>query len=118
MSEGRNITLLKAAKELNIGIATAVDFLVKNGYDVESKPGTKLSSELYQVLLREFQGDKIIKEEANQINIGRIRRDEAPSEPTPSAKPTPEKDNEEILIKNAGVAVDTEVSNTEKPTDK
>lgn len=105
MSEGRSITLLKAAKELNIGIATAVDFLVKNGHDVESKPGTKLNSELYQVLLREFQGDKIIKEEANQINIGRIRRDEVPSEPTQPAKPVAEQDTEEILIKNTGASV-------------
>ena len=62
MSEGKSVTLLKAAKELNIGIATAVDFLVRMGHDVEAKPATKLSSDLYQILSREFQGDKIIKE--------------------------------------------------------
>ena len=33
---------------------------------------------MYDVLLKEFQGDKIVKEEANQIVIGKIRRDEAP----------------------------------------
>lgn len=120
MSEGRSITLLKAAKELNIGIATAVDFLVKNGHDVESKPGTKLSSELYQVLLREFQGDKIIKEEANQINIGRIRRDEVPSEPAQSAKPVTEQESEEILIKNTGASVGVEpvAGQPEEPVSK
>lgn len=101
MSEGKNITLLKAAKELNIGIATAVDFLEKNGYDIESKPGTKLNTEVYQVLLREFQGDKIIKEEANQINIGRIRRDDPPSESAPETKkPRTDTEQEEILIKD------------------
>lgn len=101
MSEGKSITLLKAAKELNIGIGTAVDFLVKNGYDVEPKPGTKLDSETYDVLLREFQGDKIVKEEANQIIIGKIRREESPAEPV---MPKPQRDNdaEEILIKNTG----------------
>ncbi len=101
MSEGKSITLLKAAKELNIGIATAVDFLVKNGYDVEPKPGTKLDSDTYDVLLREFQGDKIVKEEANQIIIGKIRREESPAEPV---MPKPQRDNEaeEILIKNTG----------------
>lgn len=62
MSEGKSITLLKAAKELNIGIGTAVEFLAKSGYEVESKPATKLDSETYDVLLREFQGDKIVKE--------------------------------------------------------
>lgn len=103
MSEGKRITLLKAAKELNIGIATAVDHLVKMGHDVEAKPSTKLSSELYQVLLKEFQGDKIIKEEANQINIGRIRRDEAPAETPPASTKRPEQE-EEILIKTPGIA--------------
>lgn len=104
MSEGKSITLLKAAKELNIGIGTAVDFLQKNGHDVEAKPATKLSAELYQILLKEFQGDKIIKEEANQINIGRIRRDEVPVEPLATPKPKVEKEVDEILIKSVQMA--------------
>src|SRR5690606_1913796 len=98
MSEGKSITLLKAAKELNIGIGTAVDFLVKSGYDIEPKPGTKLDSETYNVLLREFQGDKIVKEEANQIIIGKIRREESASEPVVQ-KPQKDAEAEEILIK-------------------
>src|SRR5690606_7496887 len=102
MSEGKSITLLKAAKELNIGIGTAVDFLVKNGYDIEPKPGTKLDSETYNVLLREFQGDKIVKEEANQIIIGKIRREESSAEPV-MPKPQRDQETEEILIKNTGV---------------
>ncbi|SFC60886.1 translation initiation factor IF-2 [Parapedobacter composti] len=101
MSEGKSITLLKAAKELNIGIGTAVDFLVKSGYDIEPKPGTKLDSETYNVLLREFQGDKIVKEEANQIIIGKIRREESASEPVVQ-KPQKDAEAEEILIKNTG----------------
>ncbi|MFD2598858.1 translation initiation factor IF-2 [Sphingobacterium corticis] len=78
MTEGKSINLLKAAKELNIGIGTAVDFLNKKGFDVESKPNTKLGPDMYAVLLKEFQGDKIVKDEAKQIVIGKIRRDEAP----------------------------------------
>jgi len=101
MSEGKSITLLKAAKELNIGIGTAVDFLVKNGYEIEPKPGTKLDGATYDVLLREFQGDKIVKEEANQIIIGKIRREESPSE-TVVQKPQRDSEAEEILIKNTG----------------
>ncbi|MBK1439302.1 translation initiation factor IF-2 [Parapedobacter sp. ISTM3] len=115
MSEGKSITLLKAAKELNIGIGTAVDFLVKSGYDIEPKPGTKLDSETYDVLLREFQGDKIVKEEANQIIIGKIRREESPSE-TVVQKPQKDTDTEEILIKNTG-AFTPEVRQT-PPADK
>lgn len=101
MSEKKSITLLKAAKELNIGIGTAVDFLVKSGFEVEAKPAYKLDNETYNALLREFQGDKIVKEEANQIVIGKIRREETTPETT-SPRQQRDHDSEEILIKNAG----------------
>jgi translation initiation factor IF-2 len=102
MSDDKPIILFKAVKELNVGIATAVEFLSKKGFAVENKPTTKLSKEMYDTLLREFQGDKIVKEEANQIVIGKIRRDEpevadkAPDLP----RKKPEFENEGILIKN------------------
>ena len=100
MTEGKSINLLKAAKELNIGIATAVEFLNKKGYDIESKPNTKLNGEMYNVLLKEYQGDKIVKEEANQIVIGKIRRDETPAESIQDRSDRgPE--TEEVLIKNS-----------------
>ncbi len=114
MSEGKRITLLKAAKELNIGIGTAVDFLAKSGYEVEPKPATKLDSETYDVLLREFQGDKIVKEEANQIIIGKIRREESPAE-TVVPKPRRESEAEEILIKNTGSFIPEERKEVESP---
>ncbi|MFD1770237.1 translation initiation factor IF-2 [Sphingobacterium suaedae] len=110
MIEGKSINLLKAAKELNIGIGTAVDFLVKKGFDVDSKPNTKLSPDMYAVLLKEFQGDKIVKDEAKQIVIGKIRREESAAG-TGGANPAESKedvqediaDSKEILIKNAAV---------------
>ena len=104
MSESKSINLLKAAKELNIGLATAVESLTKKGYKVEPKPSTKLTEEMYEVLLKEYQGDKIVREEARQIVIGKIRRDDAPLS-TPE-RPEPRRGNdfeqEEILIKNTG----------------
>lgn len=121
MTEGKSINLLKAAKELNIGIGTAVDFLAKKGYDIEAKPNTKLDRDMYEVLLREFQGDKIVKEEANQIVIGKIRREEAPIETTASKATQPEVENDEILIKNNSAfspsAEDTK-ANAYKPQQK
>ena len=118
MTEGKSINLLKAAKELNIGIGTAVEFLGKKGFEVEAKPTTKLSADMYNVLLREFQGDKIAKDEAKQIVIGKIRRDEAPvtsnvsssPESTTSRKEEDKSEGEEILIKN----VSTPIQKTEE----
>lgn len=112
MTEGKSINLLKAAKELNIGIGTAVDFLVKEGFDVESKPSTKLSPDMYAVLLKEFQGDKIVKDEAKQIVIGKIRRDESAvgtggANPMESREDIQEEDDtpsKEVLVKDTGSA--------------
>ena len=127
MTEGKSINLLKAAKELNIGIGTAVDFLVKKGFDVESKPNTKLSPDMYTVLLKEFQGDKIVKDEAKQIVIGKIRRDESAAG-TGGANPEESKDDfqedkkgasEEVLIKNNGAAeVSTLLSDNQSVLEK
>ncbi|MGI4021610.1 MAG: translation initiation factor IF-2 [Janthinobacterium lividum] len=77
MSEDKSIKLFKAAKELNIGTSTIVSFLSGKGYKVENKPTTKLEGDMYEALLKEFQGDKNIKEEAKQISIGKIRKEEA-----------------------------------------
>ncbi len=123
MTESKSINLLKAAKELNIGIGTAVDFLGKKGFEVESKPNTKLSSEMYEVLLREFQGDKIVKDEAKQIVIGKIRRDEptpgssAPQESV-SSKNEDVTDSDEILIKNVAVPATEKLPVEEKESPK
>ncbi len=102
MSDDKAIILFKAVKELNVGSSTIIEFLGKKGFTVENKPTTKLSKEMYDTLLREFQGDKIVKEEANQIVIGKIRRDEPEvAEKAPEApRKKQEFENEGILIKN------------------
>src|SRR5690606_36238795 len=123
MSEGKSINLLKAAKELNIGIGTAVDFLVKKGFDVDSKPNTKLSADQYGVLLKEFQGDKNVKDEAKQIVIGKIRREEGPNAAQGSTSDEPAEQREEnsevkeILIKNTTAAPAAEIAE-EKTADE
>ncbi|WP_432710220.1 translation initiation factor IF-2 [Pedobacter sp.] len=102
MSDDKPIILFKAVKELNVGIATAVEFLEKKGFSVENKPTTKLSKDMYDALLKEFQGDKIVKEQADQIVIGKIRRDEPDAiEKAPEApQKNVEFENEGVLVKN------------------
>ncbi len=103
MSDDKPIILIKAIKELNIAMGTAVEFLSKHGFSAEKSPMFKLSSDMYNALLKEYQGDKSLREEAKQIVIGKIRRDEVEAE-RPAEKPVLENDfekNEEILIKNA-----------------
>ncbi|MGI4750980.1 MAG: translation initiation factor IF-2 [Janthinobacterium lividum] len=108
MSEDKSIKLFKAAKELNIGTGTIVGFLGGKGFKIENKPTTQLSGDMYESLLKEFQGDKNIKEEAKQISIGKIRKDEAVQvAEKPVAFASRELDNQEVLIKNSGNHADT-----------
>ncbi|GGH10920.1 translation initiation factor IF-2 [Pedobacter zeae] len=103
MSDDKPIILIKAIKELNIGMGTAVEFLNKKGFSAEKSPMFKLTGDMYNALLKEYQGDKIVREEAKQIVIGKIRRDEPETE-KPVEAPKKNADfekNEEILIKNA-----------------
>ena len=52
------IRLNKVTRDLNVGIATVVEFLQKKGYTVEANPNTKISEEQYAVLVKEFSTDK------------------------------------------------------------
>jgi len=108
MSEDKSIKLFKAAKELNIGTNTIVGFLSGKGYKVENKPTTQLSANMYEALLKEFQGDKNIKEEAKQISIGKIRKEETvPLAEKPTAFSGKDTEHQEVLIKNNSNFPDT-----------
>lgn len=77
MSEGKITRLASAAKELNVGTATIVEHLHSKGFkDVANSPNTKLTEEQYEILLREFRGDKDVKDKAEQINIGKRKEEE------------------------------------------
>ena len=104
MSEDKSIKLIKAVKELNIGMGTIVDFLASKGFKVEKQPMAKLDNDMYTTLLKEFAVDKIIKEEAKQISIGKIRKEEPGQVPDKPVETRRSRDfeNEEILIKNTG----------------
>src|SRR5271170_2556724 len=104
MSEDKSINLIKAVKELNIGMNTIVDFLATKGYKIQKQPMALLDSDMYSALLKEFAVDKIIKEEAKQISIGKIRKEETVQFPEKPVEHRRSRDfeNEEILIKNAG----------------
>jgi translation initiation factor IF-2 len=122
MSDDKSIKLIKAVKELNIGMSTIVDFLATKGFKVEKQPMAKLDNDMYNALLKEFAADKIIKEEAKQINIGKIRKEEPgfTSEKPAEHRRSRDFENEEILIKGAGFspAVDKPKSEQPKTTER
>ena len=58
-----SVRLNKAISELNIGLQTAVDFLVKHPKLGEVKPelSFKLNDEQYDALVAAFKGDKEVR---------------------------------------------------------
>jgi translation initiation factor IF-2 len=104
MPDDKSIKLFTAAKELNIGVGTVVDFLSTKGFKVQKHPMTLLDGDMYNALLKEFAADKIIKEEAKQISIGKIRKEDGVPLPERPVEQRRSRDfeNEEILIKNTG----------------
>ena len=53
-----SIRLIKISKDLNVGISTLVEFLQNKGFAVESNPNTKIDSNQYELLVKEFGKDE------------------------------------------------------------
>ena len=70
------IKLIKACKELNIGMATLTAWCEKNGQAIESDPNFRISDDLYLRLAKEFNKDMAVKIEADKIAAERAARDE------------------------------------------
>jgi translation initiation factor IF-2 len=67
----KNLRLAAVAKECNVGLAHVVDLLHKKGFEVENKPTTKLTDEMYLVCLKEYNADAAAKIEASTVNFNK-----------------------------------------------
>ncbi|MDR2951514.1 MAG: translation initiation factor IF-2 [Prevotella sp.] len=91
-----SIRLIRISKDLNVGINSLVEFLHKKGFDVESNPNTKIGSEPYELLVREFGRDLDIdallskREEKKEIIKASEKREE------PKAQNEPEEIKTEV----------------------
>ena len=59
MSDDKSRKLIRAVKELNIGMNTIVDVLASKGYKIDMQPMARLDGEMGDTLLKEFAADKI-----------------------------------------------------------
>ncbi|MFD2822235.1 translation initiation factor IF-2 [Lacinutrix iliipiscaria] len=69
--------LNKVLRELNISIDRAVDFLESKGIEIEKRPTTKISEEVYQVLSDEFQTDATKKMASQEVSEAKLKEKEA-----------------------------------------
>jgi len=101
MSDGPiSIRLGKAAAEFNVGVDRIIDLLNKKGQKIDSNPNTKLSPEMYAILVKEFQPDKAAKDIAKHIELEyNSTRTQKSEEKKPVAPEPVAIENKELLIR-------------------
>ncbi|MHA7131299.1 translation initiation factor IF-2 [Algoriphagus namhaensis] len=102
MSEEKMMRLAQVARKLNVGTATIVETLAKNGFEVENNPNSKINMQQVEMLNKEFRSSALEKEEAAHLSIGKrhepislepeVKKEEKAPEPAPAPevkKPAP-----------------------------
>ncbi len=95
------IKLIKACKELNIGMATLTAWCEKNGITIESDPNVRIDDDLYLRLAKEFSKDLATKIEADRQAAERAARDEAEKAAKAAAEEAARRAAEEEAAKKA-----------------
>jgi len=104
MAEEKLIRLSQAARKLNVGHNTILDFLSKKGFEVENNPNAKLTPEQVALLSKEFASSATEKLEASGLSIGVKHIDTAQleKEKESAVKKRVEEEESSIMIKNLG----------------
>ncbi len=101
MAEEKLIRLSQAARKLNVGHNTILDFLDEKGFKVENNPNAKLTPDQFALLSKEFAASATEKREASGLTIGPKHEDVAVERETIHPKQK-DSDEESIMIKNLG----------------
>ena len=89
MTEEKTMRLNQAAKTLNIGISSVVEFLTLKGFEIENKPTAKITQEQFKLLLKAFESsvaDKLEALEKKKTPEPEIKKPKE-AEPETPAKP-------------------------------
>jgi translation initiation factor IF-2 len=112
----KSLRIAAVAKELNVGISHLVDHLNEKGFEVENKPTTKLTEEMYQVLIKHFQQDLLDKQRADKVHLGVKAADEPEvKKETPAETRKKDETPKELLIKNIVTKTPEKPVKEEKP---
>ena len=68
MSNQPTLRLNKVLRELNISLDRAVEYLASKGHDIEARPTTKITQEVFTILLDEFETDKSKRDASAEIS--------------------------------------------------
>lgn len=77
MAGNNDKRLNKVLREFNISLDRAVEYLGSKGHEIEARPTTKISGELYQLLTDEFQTDKSKRRASKEVGEENRKEKEA-----------------------------------------
>ncbi len=93
--------LSKASREFNVGLSTIVNFLSKKGFKVDPKPNTKLTAEMTELLLSEYQMERQVKQIAKERVISSERTTLSLSKEEEFVESPKEEKGEELFIRDS-----------------
>ncbi len=103
MSEAtQTIRISKAATELNVGVQTIIDFLTEKGV-ADVNRNSKISDDMYELLLKQYGTEKNEKEESKKIIQNRLKPKESVVLDETNKLPRPGGQDDEpelVLVKN------------------
>jgi translation initiation factor IF-2 len=102
MADEKLIRLSQAARKLNVGHNTILDFLERKGFEVENNPNAKLTPEQFGLLSKEFAASATEKREASGLTIGTKHADNVVIETEQELPKKRVEEEESIMIKNLG----------------
>jgi len=111
----KTMRLSKIARELNIGLSTIFDFLDEKGLEIEKSPNAKISPEVYDVLLTEFQAEKALKAESMLLGLDKPEKETITMSETSNEAPGKKEAEEEVVITDVQATEPEEEEKEERP---
>lgn len=113
MAETKQIRIPKAASKFGVGVSTIMDFLKGKGHSVS--PSTVLTDEMYDLLAKEFQQDAVLKDKAQQVEIGAVRGKEEITIEKVKTVSKHKEEEPELQIKTSTITTEVKFEHKEKP---
>lgn len=79
----------KVAKDLNVALPTVIDFLRKKDITIDEGPNARIEDDVLELLVKEFKGDKDLKNKSNQFTTER-QKDRVKTTAKEAPRPTVE----------------------------